>query len=320
MGVNPETLPLGGTAPASSSRPMSSYTVSIALGALLFFSALLNVAQYSQHSTASHASAALGWGQPINAGPPQTNTFARLEDPRRDGSCESGLVHVCIDEVSAASTAAVAASTTAAAASASLAAAPIVIQQPSQVIQQPSQQVIQQPSQFAASSRDNVARMGTEVDAGAMARSIMDEVEMPREEMPRQEMPREVVREEAPRAGLGEDALLPASSGGARYCRKDTWLLSCLFYKADINDELTDWKSVKSECDKEPLCDGVNKYWTSDLWHISSSGEAPGCDENLRDGNGTDASAFYKENSEGWTLYSGDKSCHVVDEWGNPKP
>ena len=38
---------------------------------------------------------------------------------------------------------------------------------------------------------------------------------------------------------------------GARYCRKDTWLLSCLFYKADINDELTDWRSVKAECDRE---------------------------------------------------------------------
>jgi hypothetical protein len=56
----------------------------------------------------------------------------------------------------------------------------------------------------------------------------------------------------------GEDAVQPAE-GGARYCRKDTWLLSCLFYKADVNDELTDWKSVKSECDREPLCDGVNK-------------------------------------------------------------
>ena len=70
----------------------------------------------------------------------------------------------------------------------------------------------------------------------------------------------------------GRNAQTAASR--ARYCRKDTWLLSCLFYKADINDELTDWRSVKAECDREPLCDGVNKYWTSDLWHISSSGEA----------------------------------------------
>ena len=111
-----------------------------------------------------------------------------------------------------------------------------------------------------------------------------------------------------------------AASGGARYCRKDTWLLSCLFYKADIDDELTDWRSVKEECDREPLCDGVNKYWTSDLWHISSSGEAPGCDESLMDGYGTDASAFYKEGSPGWNAYTADNSCREVDEWGNPLP
>ena len=117
----------------------------------------------------------------------------------------------------------------------------------------------------------------------------------------------------------GQDAVTPAE-GGSRYCRKDTWLLSCLFYKADVNDELTDWRSVKQECDREPLCDGVNKYWTSDLWHISSSGEAPGCDASLMDGYGTDASAFYKEGSPGWNAYTADNSCHEVDEWGNPRP
>ena len=105
----------------------------------------------------------------------------------------------------------------------------------------------------------------------------------------------------------GQDAVTPAE-GGSRYCRKDTWLLSCLFYKADVNDELTDWRSVKQECDREPLCDGVNKYWTSDLWHISSSGTAPGCDETLRDGYGTDASAFYKEGTAAWDLYTRDGS------------
>ena len=115
-------------------------------------------------------------------------------------------------------------------------------------------------------------------------------------------------------------AAVKSATGGSRYCRKDTWLLSCLFYKADVNDELTDWKSVKSECDREPLCDGVNKYWTSDLWHISSSGEAPGCDGALRDGYGTDASAFYKEGSPGWNAFVADNSCHEVDEWGNPRP
>ena len=55
-------------------------------------------------------------------------------------------------------------------------------------------------------------------------------------------------------------------------------------------------------------------------WHISSSGEAPGCDASLMDGYGTDASAFYKEGSPGWNAYTADNSCHEVDEWGNPLP
>ena len=111
------------------------------------------------------------------------------------------------------------------------------------------------------------------------------------------------------------------ASGATRYCRKDTWLLSCLFYKANINDEATDWKHVKEECDGEFECDGVNKYWTSDLWHIASSGNAPGCDPSLDDGTGADASAFYKEGSTGWRMYGpdGDKSCTVVNAWGNPQ-
>ena len=116
-------------------------------------------------------------------------------------------------------------------------------------------------------------------------------------------------------------AQVPAS-GATRYCRKDTWLLSCLFYKANINDEATDWKHVKEECDGEFECDGVNKYWTSDLWHIGSSGNANGCDASLADGTGTDASAFYKEGSAGWRQYGpdgGDGSCKVVNSWGNPE-
>ena len=116
-------------------------------------------------------------------------------------------------------------------------------------------------------------------------------------------------------------AQVPAS-GATRYCRKDTWLLSCLFYKANINDEATDWKHVKEECDGEFECDGVNKYWTSDLWHIGSSGNANGCDASLADGAGTDASAFYKEGSAGWRQYGpdgGDGSCKVVNSWGNPE-
>jgi len=120
---------------------------------------------------------------------------------------------------------------------------------------------------------------------------------------------------------LGLGALQPAM-GATRYCRKDTWLLSCLFYKANINDEATDWKHVKEECDGEFECDGVNKYWTSDLWHIASSGNADGCDVSLMDGSGTDASAFYKEGSAGWHQYGptgGDGSCKIVNSWGNPE-
>jgi hypothetical protein len=94
-----------------------------------------------------------------------------------------------------------------------------------------------------------------------------------------------------------------------------------LFYKANINDEATDWRHVKEECDGEIECDGVNKYWTSDLWHIASSGNADGCDTTLSDGKGTDASSFYKEGSSGWRAYAaeagGDGSCKVVNEWGN---
>lgn len=115
-------------------------------------------------------------------------------------------------------------------------------------------------------------------------------------------------------------AQLPAT-GAKRYCRKDTWLLSCLFYKSNINDEATDWKRVKEECDGEFECDGINKYWTSDLWHIASSGNAGGCDAQLDDGSGTDASAFYKEGSAGWRRFGpeGDGSCKVVNMWGNPE-
>lgn len=232
-----------------------SYVASIALGVLLLCSALLNVAQYTRGAAAaSPGLARLGWG----SFGPSTHSFARLEDPLRDGRCNNGLVHMCIDEASAASSA------TAAAAAAAASAA-----------------------------------LGVNADAGAGNVRISG------------------LGQNEVGFSPGEDASQPAV-GGARYCRKDTWLLSCLFYKADVNDELTDWKSVKSECDREPLCDGVNKYWTSDLWHISSSGEAPGCDQNLRDGNGTDASAFYKEGSRGWHIYNRDGSCHEVDEWGNP--
>lgn len=78
------------------------------------------------------------------------------------------------------------------------------------------------------------------------------------------------------------------------------WLLLCLFYKVNINDEVMDWKYVKEECDGEFECDGVNKYWTSDLWYIGSSGNVNGCDVFLVDGIGIDVSVFYKEGSVGW--------------------
>lgn len=232
-------------------------------------SALLNVAQFagarSVPGVALGASPHLGW----SSAAARTHAFARMEDPRPDGNCGAGLVHMCIDEASAANSA------TGAGSSAALGKSP---------------------------ERSRVPRLGQDPSAEIVA-ADMDATDT------------------FEQAGFspGEDATQPAE-GGARYCRKDTWLLSCLFYKADVNDELTDWKSVKQECDREPLCDGVNKYWTSDLWHISSSGEAPGCDVSLRDGYGTDASAFYKEGSPGFEMYYKDGSCHEVDEWGNPRP
>jgi len=74
MGVNPETLPLGGNTPAPT-RPLS-YTVSLVLAALLVASAALNVAQLAGVST-SHQTARLGFSygakphtfQTLNVGP-----------------------------------------------------------------------------------------------------------------------------------------------------------------------------------------------------------------------------------------------------------
>ena len=265
------------------------HTLSIALGVLLLCSAMLNVAQYAQRPGA--ASLGQGWGmfpqqQMQMQQMPSRPQVNHIEDPLQDGRCNGGLVHMCVDEASAV------------AVSMGMGmgmgmAGPFQPMQPMQQMVQPMRQMgqpMQQMRPQPQSARSDVARMGQDmVHSGGEAE-----------------------------VGPREDAQFPAE-GGVRYCRKDTWLLSCLFYKADVADELTDWKSVKAECDREPLCDGVNKYWTSDLWHISSSGEAPGCDENLRDGNGTDASAFYKEGSRGWLIYTRDGTCHEVDEWGNPK-
>ena len=239
------------------------------MGIMFACSALLNVAQFagarSVPGVALGASPHLGW----SSAAARTHAFARMEDPRPDGNCGAGLVHMCIDEASAANSATGAGSSAALGKSpersrvrVSARIPPRRLSLPTWTLRTPSNRLVSPPARMLRSPRE----------------------------------------------------------GGARYCRKDTWLLSCLFYKADVNDELTDWKSVKQECDREPLCDGVNKYWTSDLWHISSSGEAPGCDVSLRDGYGTDASAFYKEGSPGFEMYYKDGSCHEVDEWGNPRP
>lgn len=267
-----------GSAPTTS---RGTHVAAVALGALLVCSCSLNVAQFvggargvSEGASLGQAPA-LGWGASL----PKTHAFARMEDPLIDGRCNNGLVHMCIDDASAASSA------TAASASRAASLGQVPVQVPVSVV-----------AATAAASAAN--------DPLSVAAADNDGIDTFRQSG----------------AEPGQVSVTPAEQGGDRYCRKDTWLLSCLFYKADVNDELTDWKSVKSECDREPLCDGVNKYWTSDLWHISSSGEAPGCDDSLSDGYGTDASAFYKENSPGWNVYTQDKSCREVDEWGNPFP
>jgi len=250
--VDHPTIQAGTTPGASAAEKRAPAASAVALGALLFCSASLNVAQFARAAAGADSSAsALGQGY-----------APRVQPPLGNGNCAAGTVHACVQAGPGA--AGLGMAPVPAAATAGAAAADSVVA-------------------VAAADADGVDSF---VEAGTVP---------------------------------GRNAQT-AASGGARYCRKDTWLLSCLFYKADINDELTDWRSVKAECDREPLCDGVNKYWTSDLWHISSSGEAPGCDASLMDGYGTDASAFYKEGSPGWNAYTADNSCHEVDEWGNPLP
>ena len=226
---------------------------SVALGALLFCSASLNVAQFARARAAG--------GDPSVASALGQGYAPRVQPLLGNGNCAAGTMHACVQ----------------AGAAAGLGMAPMA------------------PAGAAGAAAVDPAAAVAAADVDGVD-SFVEAGTVP-----------------------GRNAQT-AASGGARYCRKDTWLLSCLFYKADIDDELTDWRSVKEECDREPLCDGVNKYWTSDLWHISSSGEAPGCDESLMDGYGTDASAFYKEGSPGWNAYTADNSCREVDEWGNPLP
>ena len=68
--------------------------MSIALGVLLFFSALLNVAQY-QHQGSALAKASLGDGRYA------MHAVHTLEKPSKHGKCAQELVHMCVDERSA---------------------------------------------------------------------------------------------------------------------------------------------------------------------------------------------------------------------------
>ena len=68
--------------------------MSIALGVLLFFSALLNVAQY-QHGQSPMTRAALGDGRYA------MHAVFTLEKPSKHGKCAEELVHMCVDSRSA---------------------------------------------------------------------------------------------------------------------------------------------------------------------------------------------------------------------------
>jgi hypothetical protein len=87
------SLPTGG-APIDSGRKFTTHIVSIALGVLLFFSALLNVAQY-QHQGSAFARASLGDGRYA------MHAVHTLEKPSKHGKCAQELVHMCVDERSA---------------------------------------------------------------------------------------------------------------------------------------------------------------------------------------------------------------------------
>ena len=83
-----------GGAPIDSGRKFTTHIVSIALGVLLFFSALLNVAQY-QHGQSPMARAALGDGRYA------MHAVFTLEKPSKHGKCAEELVHMCVDSRSA---------------------------------------------------------------------------------------------------------------------------------------------------------------------------------------------------------------------------
>ena len=91
---------------------------------------------------------------------------------------------------------------------------------------------------------------------------------------------------------------------------------SCLFYKADINDELPDWRSpasaTASRCARQSQVLDLGP-----TWHISSSGEVARVRRELDGRYGTDASAFYKAGSPGWNAYTAKTLARrEVDEGG----
>ena len=104
-----------GSAPGKHHAPNSVMTV--ALSVLLLCSA-----SHERRAVRRRRSRRLATSAPLGAAPklgwgpcPSAHAFARMEDPLRDGNCNSGLVHMCIDQASAANSATAAAATATAA-------------------------------------------------------------------------------------------------------------------------------------------------------------------------------------------------------------
>ena len=90
-----------GGAPVDSGRKFTTRIVSICIGVLFFFSALLNVAQYEQaHGGIQHSS--LG-GRRSHPPPSKTrDTVFALDKPSEHGTCGKGLAHMCVERRSGA--------------------------------------------------------------------------------------------------------------------------------------------------------------------------------------------------------------------------
>ena len=90
-----------GGAPDDSGRKFTTRIVSICIGVLFFFSALLNVAQYEQvHGGIQHSS--LG-GRRSHPPPSKTrDTVFALDKPSEHGTCGKGLAHMCVERRSGA--------------------------------------------------------------------------------------------------------------------------------------------------------------------------------------------------------------------------